>query len=91
VPVIGIALSSWNDEQLREYARSAVAEHLDNPDQSALVELTRALTYLRGDYREQLVFQELKEHVTESQHPLFYLAIPPSMFETVVGASAVLA
>jgi glucose-6-phosphate 1-dehydrogenase len=84
-PVIGVAHSPWNDAQLRNYADSAVAEQVTSPDKTALAELTRALSYVRGDYGDPTIFQALKEHLTRSQHPLFYCAIPPSMFETVVA------
>ena len=85
MPVIGVALSAWGDEQLREYARSAVAEQEASPDQAALADLVGSLSYVCGDYSDPATFRQLKERLAGRQHPLFYFAIPPSLFETVVG------
>jgi glucose-6-phosphate 1-dehydrogenase len=85
IPVVGVARSEWSDDQLRTSARSAIADQVQNPDAATLDDLTRSLTYLGGDYRDAGTFQQLKERLGASQHPLFYCAIPPSMFEPVVG------
>jgi glucose-6-phosphate 1-dehydrogenase len=85
MPVVGVARTEWGEDQLREYARSAITDQVGTPDQSAITELERSLRYLSGDYRDPGVYQRLKAHLGSSQHPLFYCAIPPSMFETVVG------
>jgi glucose-6-phosphate 1-dehydrogenase len=42
------------------------------------------LHYVSGDYRDSGTFQRLKEALGDAARPLHYLAIPPSMFETVV-------
>jgi glucose-6-phosphate 1-dehydrogenase len=90
VPVVGVARTPWGDDRLRERARRAVTEHAGTVVAAALAELTRSLTYVSGDYRDPSTFARLQERRAGSgvRHPLFYLAIPPSMFECVVGGLA---
>ena len=40
-------------------------------------------TYVQGDYRDPQTFTDLRAALGDAQHPLYYLAIPPSMFATV--------
>jgi len=42
------------------------------------------LQYIDGDYRDMSTFQQLRQMLGKSQRPIHYLAIPPSMFATVV-------
>src|ERR1700690_2153035 len=48
----------------------------------------KKFTYVRGDYSDHACFQRLKTAVGEAQHPIFHLAIPPSMFATVASGLA---
>ena len=47
-------------------------------------ELASLLHYVGGDYRNEATFERLKEALGKARHPLYYLAVPPSMFEPVV-------
>jgi glucose-6-phosphate 1-dehydrogenase len=90
VPVIGVALPDWSDEQLREYARDSVCHAGPVEDPVALDELLSLLHYVGGNYNESKTFQSLKERLGDAQHPAYYLAIPPALFANVIhelGAS----
>jgi glucose-6-phosphate 1-dehydrogenase len=82
--VIGVAASDWSTDDLVEYARSAVAEHASGLDADAFERLAKVLTYIPGDYRDTATYEELTKALEGSERPLLYLAIPPSLFETVV-------
>ena len=84
VPVIGVAKAGWDLAQLRERARASLAEHGGGVDEAAFAELSRLLRYVDGDYREAATFDALAKELAGTQRPLHYLAIPPSMFPTVV-------
>jgi glucose-6-phosphate 1-dehydrogenase len=84
IPVIGVASSGWDDEELRRRARKAVEQHGATIDEAAFGRLAAALSYVSGDYRDPTLFDRLKERLGAGR-PLFYLAIPPSLFETVVN------
>jgi glucose-6-phosphate 1-dehydrogenase len=88
IPVIGVSSSPWTADQLRERAREAVDASLKGSpiDAAAFDELARCLDYVSGDYREAETFERLSELLRSMgvQRPLFYLAIPPNMFDDVV-------
>ncbi len=83
MPVIGIARSGWTLEQLRERVRSSLLEHGTGGD-AAAGRLLSLLRYVDGDYREAATHQRLRAALGETRHPLHYLAVPPSLFATVV-------
>jgi glucose-6-phosphate 1-dehydrogenase len=83
--VVGVARSSWDDDRLRGFARDAIQSQFGAVDEAAFAALACSLSYLSGDYRTPATFQRLREHLGPISRPLFYLAIPPSMFETVVS------
>ena len=83
VPVIGMAHSDWGLEQLRERVRSSLKEHGGGLD-AAAERLLALLSYVDGDYREATTHTRLRTALGSAQHPLHYLAVPPSLFPTVV-------
>jgi glucose-6-phosphate 1-dehydrogenase len=90
IPVIGVAAAAWSDDQLRGYATEAIKAGVENPDPAVIEKLTANLCLVSGDYQDQSTFQRLAEALKQdrSERPLHYLAIPPSLFETVVQALA---
>src|SRR5579862_6128075 len=83
VPVVGVAKSGWNLDNLRERARDSVEKH-GGLDPQAFEKLNSLLRYVDGDYTDAETFKELKKQLGNVQRPAHYLAIPPVMFETVV-------
>ncbi len=83
VPVVGVALEDWSDTQLIARARDSVGNHYTKVDTASMQRLEGLLHYVSGDYGKAETFSKLAEALKECKHPLFYLAIPPSMFETV--------
>ncbi len=83
VPVIGVAKAGWKLDQLRERAHDSLEKH-GGVDPSAFEKLSSLLRYVDGDYQDPATFAALREKLKDSQHPAFYLAIPPALFETVV-------
>ena len=87
-PVVGIASSDWDDERLRAYAREAIEARHDI-ETEVWERLAPRLSYVSGDYREADTFQRLASAARElapgdDLRPLFYLAIPPSLFDDVI-------
>ncbi|HEV7723051.1 MAG TPA: glucose-6-phosphate dehydrogenase, partial [Iamia sp.] len=85
-PVIGVSTSEWTDEQLHERAQESIAAKVDEIDDEVMGRLRDHLTYLPGDYREAATFDRLAERVRAAgvERPLFFLAIPPALFDDVV-------
>jgi glucose-6-phosphate 1-dehydrogenase len=84
VPVIGIAKAGWNIDQLRARVRDSLDKHGGGVDGAAFEKLCSLLKYIDADYGDARTFDLLRETLGPSEHPLNYLAIPPSMFATVV-------
>jgi glucose-6-phosphate 1-dehydrogenase len=85
VPVIGVAKAGGNLDQLRERARASLAEHGGGVDEKAFAKLSAQLRYVDGDYGDDATFAALRTALDGTTHPTHYLAIPPSMFPTVVA------
>jgi glucose-6-phosphate 1-dehydrogenase len=87
VPVIGVAKSGENLEQLRARARASVTEH-GGLDPAPFAQLDSRLRYVDGDYRDPSTYAALRTALGAAHRPAHYLAIPPSMFPTVVEGLA---
>jgi len=83
-PVVGVAKSGWTRDQLVERAKASVTEHGGGVDPSAFPILTERLRYVDGDYGDPATFARMREELERCERPAHYLAIPPSMFPTVV-------
>ncbi|NNG47832.1 MAG: glucose-6-phosphate dehydrogenase, partial [Deltaproteobacteria bacterium] len=68
---------------LRERARESLEEH-GGIDKAAFDKLIMLLRYVDGDYRDDATFTALQKELGGTRSPAHYLAIPPSMFPSVV-------
>jgi len=83
VRVIGVATSEWSDDDLRLRAKESIDAACDM-DEATWKALAAQLTYVSGDYREASTFEALAAKLEGSERPLYYLAIPPALFDDVV-------
>jgi glucose-6-phosphate 1-dehydrogenase len=86
VPVIGVARTEWTLDEFVARARASVAEHGGGVDEKAFTVLAGRLRYVSGDYGDAVTFSRLHELLDGAQRPIHYLAIPPSLFATVIEA-----
>jgi glucose-6-phosphate 1-dehydrogenase len=84
IPVIGVAKAGWNREQLIERLRDSIKCSVKNADPAVVERFVGLVKYVDGDYNALETFQQLRKLLDSAQHPLHYLAIPPSMFPVVV-------
>ena len=82
-PVIGVAKSGWNVDQLRARAHDSLEKH-GGVDPAAWSKLSSLLRYVDGDYADRATFQTIAKELKGAERPAHYLAIPPLLFETVV-------
>ena len=87
VPIVGIAKSGWNLDDLRNRARASLDEH-GGADPESFQKLANLLRHVDGDYNEQATFVRLRKELGDAKHPLHYLAIPPSLFAVVTEGLA---
>jgi glucose-6-phosphate 1-dehydrogenase len=88
VPIIGVAKSGWDLEQLKQRARDSLEQYGGGVDSQAFAKLCQLLQYIDGDYADRATFEALKRALGTAQRPLHYLAIPPSLFPTVIESLA---
>jgi glucose-6-phosphate 1-dehydrogenase len=87
IPIVGMARGDWSLDKLRERARASVAANGDF-EPACLDKLCALLRYVDGNYSDPATFAQLKETLGPAKRPIHYLAIPPSMFGSVVHGLA---
>jgi glucose-6-phosphate 1-dehydrogenase len=83
IPVIGVAKSGWTLDDLKARARKSVEEH-GGLDPIGFEKLMSRLQYVDGDYSDPATYGQVKALLQGAQHPVHYLAIPPSLFGEVM-------
>jgi glucose-6-phosphate 1-dehydrogenase len=84
VPIIGVAMAGWTVDRLQERIRASLEDHGGGVDEIAFTKLAKLLRYVDGDYNDRATFDELRRQLEGANHPIHYLAIPPSMFPVVI-------
>ena len=87
IPIVGMARANWTLDKLRERARDSL-EHSGGVDPDAFTRLCAQLRYVGGDYHDPATYERLRHALNGATAPLHYLAIPPSLFATVVQGLA---
>ena len=83
VPVIGVARGA-SLHALRERARESLEHHPKGLDPAAFARLMELMRFVEGNYEDPATFDRVRDALGGAKAPLFYLAIPPSLFPVVV-------
>jgi glucose-6-phosphate 1-dehydrogenase len=83
IPIIGMAREGWTLDKLKQRARQSVEQSGDF-EAGCFEKLAAQLRYVGGDYTDPATFIRLKQALGAATRPIHYLAIPPSMFSSVV-------
>ncbi len=83
VPVVGVAKSEWSADDFKSHVRDSIRA-VEGFDERVADRLSGLLHYVDGDYRDPATFKQLRAALGDKKTPLYYLAIPPSMFPVVV-------
>jgi len=83
IPIIGMARAGWTLDKLTDRARDSVQQNGDF-DAASFDKLAALLRYVDGDYAAPETFTKLKSAIGLAKSPIHYLAIPPSMFASVI-------
>ena len=84
VPVIGVASSKLSLAQLCERATDSIKAFGGIDDHKALQHFLSRLSYVSGNYNDPGTFEALRRALGDARRPAHYLAIPPSLFETMI-------
>lgn len=83
--VVGVAGRALTDEQVRQRVRDSIEKDGGGiVDGAAFDRLQQAVRYVGGDYNEPATFEALKKALAGMRRPAHYLAVPPTLFETVI-------
>jgi glucose-6-phosphate 1-dehydrogenase len=94
VPVVGVALTDQDADQLRGHVAASVHAALgDGVDQAALESLLQRTHLVAGDFADPATFDRLAKLLAElvgaQGFAVDYLAVPPGLFGTVANGLAV--
>ena len=84
IPVVGVARSGWTLDDLCAHIHRVLADR----DQAAVDQLCSRLRHVDGDYQDPATFADLAAQLEDVHRPVFFMAIPPSLFETVATSLA---
>ncbi len=84
VPVIGVAFPNWSLERLHKRITDSIKRSGAIDHERALHRLLSLVRHVNGDYNDSGTFAAIREALGKAQRPAYYLAIPPSLFETVI-------
>ncbi|MDQ6716762.1 MAG: glucose-6-phosphate dehydrogenase [Gemmatimonadota bacterium] len=88
VPVIGVAFPPMTAAEIRARATDSIKQSGVAVNKRALKRLLSLLHYVSGDYNDPATFTALKDALGKAKRPAHYLAIPPSLFATVIEGLA---
>jgi glucose-6-phosphate 1-dehydrogenase len=84
VPVIGVAFPKWSLDRLRKRVTESIKRSGGIDNKRAFRQLLLQFSYVNGDYKDPATFTALRKALGKARRPAHYLAIPPSLFETVI-------
>src|SRR3982074_2114232 len=84
VPVVGVARQGWKAAQIAGRVRESLQAFVPAADEAGVARLTGLLRYVDGDYNQRPTFNALRQALGDARRPLYYLAIPASMFPGVI-------
>ena len=83
-PIVGVAVSDWSVEQLRNRARESIEGCGEQIDESVFARLAARLSYVSGDFGDSATYTRVAEAIGQVRTPVFYLEIPPFLFGRVI-------
>lgn len=90
VPVIGVARSTWSDEDFHRHATESILAAEPDADPEIIARVCKKLDLVQGDYADTATWDSLVKVLDghKSQVAVFYMAIPPNIFPEVANALA---
>jgi glucose-6-phosphate 1-dehydrogenase len=88
LPIVGVASSEWSDDELRHRALESIVDSGVKVHDDEWTERAARMRYCSGDYRDPDTYDRLAQMLEGCEHPMFFLAIPPTLFHDVVQGLA---
>src|SRR3954453_13695668 len=87
-PIVGVAVDDWTVDDLRERARTSIAETGEPVDAKVFDRFAARLSYVAGDFADPDTFERVRVALGGARTPVFYLEIPPFLFGNVIKGLA---
>ena len=87
-PIVGVAVEDWDVEKLKDRARSSIQSAGETIDESVFKRLADRLVYVSGDFGQDETYERVGRAIKDFRNLVFYLEIPPSLFERVIAGLA---
>jgi glucose-6-phosphate 1-dehydrogenase len=90
--IVGVARSSFTDDQFREKMAEAIKDRFPAASDESVKSFLSHCFYVAGDYRDEALYRDLiariyqldKQCKPERNH-IFYLATPPSVYKDIIS------
>jgi len=89
--LLGCGRKKLSDEKFRKIARQAIQENSNNTSAKQIQPFVKKLYYVSGDYSDATLYDKIKTKLAELNRKhkvdggrIFYLAVPPFLYETIV-------
>jgi glucose-6-phosphate 1-dehydrogenase len=83
-PVVGVAVSDWSAQDLRDNARADIEACGTKIDDDVFERFAARLSYVQGDFDDPGTYQRVAQAIGDAPCPVFYLEIPPFLFGQVI-------
>src|SRR6476646_3176409 len=87
-PIVGVAVDDWSVDQLVDRARTSIVGTGEHLDEDVFARLAARFSYVSGDFADPDTYDRVGIAIKGSEHPVFYLEIPPFLFGRVVKGLA---
>jgi len=88
--LLGCGRTEYSDEEFRQTVRKSIEESAGDASAEAVDAVVQKCYYLSGDYADPATYDSIKQRLAELRNKhgvrgcdVFYLAVPPVLYETV--------
>lgn len=89
--VIGVGRRDWSDKELKEFVSEAIVKKGHNHSSETVNRFIDLFVYVKGDFADHATYEDIKKKTIEIENEfklctnkLFYLAVPPDNYETIL-------
>ena len=87
-PIVGVAVNDWTIDQLRQHARQCIEDTGEPVDGAVFKRFSDRMSYIQGDFADSATYRKVRSAIKSAKTPVFYLEIPPFLFDRVVEGLA---
>ena len=92
IAILAFARRDFSDEVYRKFVQAAIVAKKNNPDPVQLVNFLSSIRYIKGIFEDDASYRTLADVLASADkafnvcaNKLFYLAVPPSLYENILN------